>query len=425
MRSPNLAQGTAGVILLCATSLNAVAENGLRPIGIGAESATLGGATVAKSLGATSQFSNPAGLAAVMGDDVQTFVSYAAPITVRHRDNLGNDSRLLYDRAAATSAIGAAHRLEGQAVVLALGYLQLNANGRYDDLLTTLGTRDDLSLTLKSHIATGAVAWQINDALAVGAAVGRMRYESREIALPGTSSLVGPYFGYDTGTLAGEGNIHLFGLTYKTSPDLVIGFSYTSEVELPLAGDSFVHNQSALGSGYVTYRNVAVTGTRQPREITLGVLARIGERSQLAATVKQIGWASATARTELTASDPDASTMTPRFSVTSEVPWRNQNVIALGLEHELNDRTTLRFGYNYGRQPVVNDALTPIMSPIGERHFTAGISHRIDHWRLGAGLEYLARKSVTYTNANAGLFGGESTEIMESCTLHFGAAYTR
>jgi hypothetical protein len=79
------ARHALAILCLSFSSLDVFADNGLRPIGIGQESTTLGGATVAKSLGATSQFSNPAGLTGVSGTDLQTSVSYAVPTCMSAR----------------------------------------------------------------------------------------------------------------------------------------------------------------------------------------------------------------------------------------------------------------------------------------------------------------------------------------------------
>jgi len=93
--------------------------------------------------------------------------------------------------------------------------------------------------------------------------------------------------------------------------------------------------------------------------------------------------------------------------------------VSFGIAHVLNERTTLRAGFNYGRNPVPMETMSPLLASIGERHFTAGGSYRMSNgWELGGGVEYLPRASVSYSNPGAPL-GVNAEEHVNYIAAHF------
>ncbi len=79
-------------------------------------------------------------------------------------------------------------------------------------------------------------------------------------------------------------------------------------------------------------------------------------------------------------------------------------MIGVGVAHMLDDRTTARAGFNYGRNPVPASTTSPLLATIGERHFTAGASHRFGGgWEVGAGVEFQPTASVRYSNQQVAL----------------------
>lgn len=64
--------------------------------------------------------------------------------------------------------------------------------------------------------------------------------------------------------------------------------------------------------------------------------------------------------------------------------WKDQTIIMLGLEHKLNDATTLRAGYSHGNSPIEDGGtLANYLFPaITTDHITVGASHK-----LGGGME--------------------------------------
>ena len=57
-------------------------------------------------------------------------------------------------------------------------------------------------------------------------------------------------------------------------------------------------------------------------------------------------------------------------------------------------------GYNFGRNPIPNDHLSPLLPSIGEHHLTGGAAWQVgERVRAGFALEYLLPNEVDYGNA--------------------------
>jgi len=72
-----------------------------------------------------------------------------------------------------------------------------------------------------------------------------------------------------------------------------------------------------------------------------------------------------------------------------------------------------RAGYNYGRDPIPPENLSPLLAAITEQHLTVGFGLQLDdHWRTDVGVQYNIPNTVTYTNT-ALPFGANAQETNE------------
>jgi len=60
--------------------------------------------------------------------------------------------------------------------------------------------------------------------------------------------------------------------------------------------------------------------------------------------------------------------------------WDDMTVFKLGVQHQLDDKTTLRAGWNYAKQPIANDQLDfNLLAPaVVENHLTFGATRKLD-----------------------------------------------
>ena len=74
-------------------------------------------------------------------------------------------------------------------------------------------------------------------------------------------------------------------------------------------------------------------------------------------------------------------------------------MVAVGGAYQYDAKTILRWGYNYGRNPIPSEHLSPLLAAITEHHLTVGIGRQLnDAWSVATGLEYAYSGKVTYTN---------------------------
>jgi long-chain fatty acid transport protein len=216
---------------------------------------------------------------------------------------------------------------------------------RYDALKSSLTTID----------VNGSVAYRINDMFDVGVGVSA-QYTDAELtsALPNLSPLLAD----GSSSLKGEGNWDYgwnVGAQFHATPRLTIGASYRSEIKHELDGKVVV-------SGLVGPLAGANVNTDGLAKITTPWMANIGARWQvtdkttLNASVSRIGWSEF---------DKIVVTYTGGGSV-SEQNYKDTTTVAVGVDHEVNDKLTLRAGVQYDPTPTPDVGRTARV-PDGDR----------------------------------------------------------
>ena len=209
-------------------------------------------------------------------------------------------------------------------------------------------------------------------------------------------------------------------MLWQASDRLSLGAAYGSKVELPVESGRLDVNLSAMGIGKVHYDDLKLKGLAQAQELGIGASFRITPRWLVAADLSWLDWSSALTTTTLRASDPDNSAAPAVLRTTSVLDWRDQYVVAVGTAYRPIEPVTLWAGYNYGRNPIPNGHLSPLLVNIGEHTFTAGGAWQVrDDLRLGCALEYLLPNEVTYDNPDLP-FGPDTKARISYVALHLG-----
>ena len=136
--------------------------------------------------------------------------------------------------------------------------------------------------------------------------------------------------------------------------------------------------------------------------------------------VAELWWSSALRDTALTLSKPDNPAAPQVLAQTATVNARDQTVAAVGVAHTLDSGTTLYAGFNYGRNPIPLQNLTPLIAAIGEGHLTGGFAAPVaPGWIISGAFEYLLRKTVSYINLASplGPREGRSGDVALHCRL--------
>lgn len=411
------------VIIILITAGTALANNGLNLIGFGAESVAMGGADIAVARDSSALNTNPAGLTQIAGKQLDIHTAVAFPLDVRHQDIFENNTEVS-NRHIVFGNIGYTQHLTGRPLSLGIGFFaQGGAGNDYREITTVFGTQDDMSSIFRIAKLTAGLAWQAHPDLSFGGSISLFYADMNQKIFPDTSFYnAGPpeqvFFGYELKEMKTLNPGYKLGVMYKPSGRLTIGMAYTSRVNLPLDGGRLISDLSALGMGKVTYRDVRAEGLNLPQELGLGIAFKPVNRLLTTVELNWIDWSEAVEHSTLRAADPDNAGAPPVLALTSRMDWRDQIVIATGIAYTRKDGIVFRAGYNYGRNPVPDETLNPLLAAISEHTYTLGIGYPFtSHWDINGGVEYSAPEKVRYTNPELP-FGPNAAEINEVLAIH-------
>lgn len=399
------------------------ATNGVNVLGPGAESVAMGSADLALGRDTGAINANPAGLTRIRHSRLDLYGAAIYATDLRHVDSLGNDNDIDINPQFIMGG-GYARRLADSGVVLGFGLFSQGGVGfEYQRLNTAFGTRDDLLSLLGAVRLSPAIAWEVNDRLSLGLSVSMTYSALEQKAFPDTS-YVDPgdpgrfFFGYRVDDLSGFHPGGRIGLQYRLGDATVLGLAYTSRTSLDMKGGRLVADLGAAGLGKVTYRDAEFTGLALPQEIGIGLSHWFSDRLLIAGEVNWVDWSRGFDTATLVGLRPDNPAAPAAFPMPNVLGWRDQTVVGLGLEYVHSDRLTLRAGYNYGRNPIPAQNLSPLLAVIAEHHLTGGAAYRFGEGWLGeVAVQYEPRTAVTYTNP-ALPFGADAKAIREGVFLY-------
>lgn len=394
----------------------ALATNGLNMIGFGAQSVAMGGADVVVARDTTALNGNPAGLSNIGDQAMDLFSAVAYALDVNHADSLGNDAPV-DNKFIGLGGMGYARRLQGKPLVVGVGlFAQGGAGSVYRNLAIPFGGRDELSSLFRIAKLSFGGAWQPDPRLSLGVSFALVYGDLQQKVFPQTS--VTGFSGYEIEGLHALKPGLKIGAQYRPSPDLTLGATYTTATDLPLTGGSLTANLAAQGLGKITYRDVRLTGLSLPQEVALGLAWQVNEPLLLAFKLAWLDWSRALERSHLTARNPDSPAAPAETVGVSTLNWRDQYVLALGMDFTLDARTHLLGGYNYGRNPIPAEHTQPLLATTAKHHLTFGVTHLgAGNWRQTFAAEYQPGNTVRY--ANPELPFGASEERNRNVALHF------
>ena len=88
----------------------------------------------------------------------------------------------------------------------------------------------------------------------------------------------------------------------------------------------------------------------------------------------------------------------PAGAIPYNTGWEDQTVFAIGINYDINDKFTIRGGYNYAESPIGPEdvAANLILPAVVETHYTVGADYRINnYWELAFHYMYVPENTVT------------------------------
>jgi len=412
-------------------SLNAVATNGDSLIGLGAISRAMGGTGIAHYMGAESALKNPALLSKQKGLEVMFGGTFFAPDVEITKNGSPQDLSASSDaKENMIPEVAIAHTLNDGWV---MGVGMFGSAGMGTDWRDSApmidpttgqvglyGMRSNLLLLkFAMPVAYGQDNWSIGFAPV-------LQYGALDLAFTTSNTDQFGVFNSPPTKQVGQGSSYDFGIGYDLGvsydiPNSGVTLGLVYESAIAMTYDRQISNSAAaFGYGQPGALVNFSDNLEQPAHIGLGVDWK-NEKASVTFDVKSIKWGDAEGY--------------------KDFGWENQTVYALGVEYFIN-KLALRFGYNYGKNPIANNTdTTPVflggpenghvlntfnhvMFPaITERHYTAGFGYIFSkNVSLDMALTYATSPDVTVAAATTGL--GDLTVTNDQVAITAGIKYS-
>lgn len=271
------------------------------------------------------------------------------------------------------------------------------------------------------------LAYQVSPELSIGASFGpaQQLYEMEGFFTFQTHPVFSNYTALADMEMSGWGWTGNLGVLYKVNEKLNLGLSYTSETRVDLEGDvdlDLSAQLAAVGLGALvpTAHYDIQTGFTFPQTVNLGAAYQATSKLLVALDVGWIDWSQAFDELFLNLKNGDNAGVNAVLGSTAvddtlPLKWEDRVVLHCGLEYQLSEQTTLRFGYSFGKSPVPDDTLMPLVSTISEQAITLGYGHKMESWELNIAYQYdFPHKQSTGTSRMLGLdFNNSSVEVSQ------------
>lgn len=378
--------------------------NGTLVDGVGAKSMGMGGAFTAVADDTSSMFHNPAGLAGQEGKTLEAGVNlmYPRPWYTDAENSGTYAGRLVWT----LPQFGFVNKNEDSNLALGLGFFTVaGLQVKYSLNHSTLGEQPyESKLALSKVVPT--VAYKLTPKLSLGAGL-NFGIEEFDLKLPyvvQTGVLAGTTALADIKT-SGQGFGGIFGLLYEVNDKTKIGLTYTTKMDVDLQGGTpFI---ATVGSAHYDV-NVEY---HWPTTLSLGLAHQPSDKFRFASDVVWVNWASSNEELVLRLSEGTNSTingLAGSSSIEDIIPmnWKDRFVFHFGSEYYLNPKTTLRAGYIYGKSPIPDSTLVPVLAAIMEQTVTLGVGYKPqESWEYNVAYQYSFKHEQT--TGQSGLVGGD------------------
>lgn len=209
--------------------------------------------------------------------------------------------------------------------------------------------------------------------------------------LPQGTSVDYAYFNYSngsdfTGAAQGYGYAGKIGLLYEANQRLAFGLTYHTQTALSNLDDgghelAFQLNIPGMGAMPQSLTgDYRVHDFEWPAMIGAGLAWRPNAKWMIAADVRHVMWSEVMDQFHVSF---DASTAAEngdfagaQLDAVLFQDWSDQTVLLLGAACAVDDRLTLRFGANHGKNPIPDGYLNCLFPATVETHLTAGLGYR-------------------------------------------------
>jgi len=333
-------------------AIDAHATNGDQMIGVTATQWGMAGAVVAAPQDAGTIMSNPAGLAELGMKEVRFDMGFGLLNPPRKANGTESDSDYYLIPSGAV-AFNVNDRL-----YLGMGMAGLSGTGvDFADIMAAAPGAQAVVTTKQFYKIAPGFGYKVNDKLSIGAAL-NIDYQS--LAIHNTAFTLPQNQVYGFGATAG--------LIYKFNNRLQVGASWISKQSM----DEFKWNTTA--------GRYAMT-MDAPQQFAVGVAFKPMPGLLIEADVKHIGFSDVLGRVPF---------QTPGGPSAMNFGWDDQVVYAIGVQKEINSKTIVRAGFNYGKSPIGREDVNNNIGSLAvtEKHLSVGMTRKLSD-KVSASLSYM------------------------------------
>jgi long-chain fatty acid transport protein len=168
-----------------------------------------------------------------------------------------------------------------------------------------------------------------------------------------------------------------------------------------------------------------------PQKLALGIAIRPVDPLLIGFDVSWIDWSETMKSFKMTMSNGDNSNINKMIGsdkVETEIPlnWKDQVVLAAGVQWEFVPGAFARTGYNYAENPVPDDTVFPVFPAIVEHHITLGGGYNVKQlFEVNAAYEYAVPNTQEATDDHliATEYNGSESTLGEH-TAHMMFSFT-
>ena len=350
---------------LLSTASSTFATNGDQMLGVTATQWGMAGAVVAAPQDSGTVLTNPAGLSLLDMEDVRVDMGFGFLNPPRKANGVESDSNVYLIPSGAMS-----FKIDDE-LMIGLGMAGLSGMGTdFSDIMAAVPGFQNVVTTKQFYKIAPGFSYKMNDKLALGAAL-NIDYQS--LAMDNAQYHLPQNQVYGYGFSAG--------LIYKLNDVLQLGASYISKQSM----SSFEWNATTLavnsppappapGGRYSMTMDA-------PQTLSLGLAYQPGQGLLVEADVKYIGFSDVLDKVTLN---------TPTGPTTMNFGWDDQVVFALGVQKQINEKTTLRAGLNYGESPIGPEDVDNNIGSLAvtETHLSLGATRKLGK-RVEASVSYV------------------------------------
>jgi long-chain fatty acid transport protein len=168
-----------------------------------------------------------------------------------------------------------------------------------------------------------------------------------------------------------------------------------------------------------------------PQSIGFGVAYQASNEIKLAADVEWINWKTAFDKMVLKLSNGTNSNInrmmgSSSFNIDFPMNWKDQILIKIGAEYNVNSDLTVRLGFANGANPVPESTVFPVFPAVVENHLMGGLSYKLNESiTINGAFELALNNSVKALNPSlvANEYNGSTSEL-STMLFHLGFNYS-